>query len=227
MDHYNTLIFIVLLLCLTTYTNQFPQKYCYRYGSDSSLDNLELGLKGKVYTNLETSNKIQIAFFTKREECEASCKKSKYYHGCLQSNSSYDLQFGITKGSFVCWLKDLCYKRTNEFEEFRNKDAVITYSSVAGCSYLCNTIYMKKGHCMINKDFNYYCYYKTKHDENMTEKEKLDLMEKKARALAKVIAGGSKLKPTTAPAPANPAPAPATTAPAPASNQPVTAPAPK
>ena len=210
MENSHTFIYIVLLLTLSTYTNQAPIKYCYRYGSDSSLDNLSIGLKGKVFTNLETTNKVQIAFFTKKEDCETSCKKSKSYYSCLQANSSYDLKFGITAGAYVCWLKDECYQRTNEFEEYRHLDDSISYSSLAGCNYACNTVYMKKGHCMIHLDFNYHCYYKTYKDENMTEKEKMDRMERQARKLAFQMS-----HPTPAPAPApttptttNPSPAP-------------------
>ena len=165
------LLFFILMLSIITYSkcvtinSLFFWNVCYRYGSNSSLDNLHTNDIGKTLINKENQGRINLAFFATKNECESECKKSKYYYACIPNNKTYDLHNGIRDGTYVCWLKQECLKRTNEFEEFRNKDPDIVYQYKNGCDYLCNAVYKNRGHCMINKDFKYHCYYKTVADE--------------------------------------------------------------
>jgi len=161
--------------------NSYWIKTCYRYGSDSPLDNIKTVDIGTTYFNLEIKKQINLAFYSTKEHCETACKASNKYYSCLPSNSSYDKAFGIRANTFVCWLKDTCMKRTHEYEEFKNKDASIHYSSKNKCNYLCNSVYMNRGHCMINKDFNYYCYYKTVADEKKSLANKAERLKNGGR----------------------------------------------
>jgi len=134
-----------------------PQ-YCYRYGSDSPLDKLKIEEKNKEFINNDTKAKIHLAYYKKKTDCETECKKSPHYWGCVISNNSYDLAFGIPNKRYVCWLKDKCPE--SSLHAFPHKDLTINYSSSAGCNYICNTIYLARASCSFHWNFKYYCYYK-------------------------------------------------------------------
>ena len=181
-----SLLFLSLILdtsCVKTKASLFPpiiNTNCFRYGSNSKIDGLSVTNLGKGFVKYETKEVVFISFFDSKEKCKSACKKSKHYYGCYKSNGSYDKEFGIPKDNYVCWLEEKCLKRTHQFEEFKHKDEEISYINFQPCNYLCNTVYDNRGHCIINKDYKYYCYYKTIEEMRGREKKPKEELAKKS-----------------------------------------------
>ena len=121
------------------------------------------------FTNQISNIRKKIIYSANETLCSSECEKNRFGHKCY-STRYYDLDIGIPKNSFVCWLSRAC-PRLFDISQYYMFDPNIKHYKKFACNYLCDAIYGQEGTCLQKTptaqdikdkkvDKNYYCFFR-------------------------------------------------------------------